>query len=501
MHASAAFRALRNNCGLLEYLLADPRWEGAIQEGPTPAGRVIDTGGQPPGVLLLGSGMAAVELAPDASRAGDTGSPTTAFAFHGDAPARTPDAEGVVRWRIGPGDHLEIGPRAGGAGGRRARLFTLTRCEWLFLPFDPLGDGAPPLDALGRNPLLLALDGRRVFDRVNLVAKLTRFPLLADLSYDAVRYLSAFFRPASFEPGETIHAEGALPFPALLLEGMVTGPSGTFPAGSVLFPEELTADPGHLAVPVAGDWVARTRCVLARIPVGLAGLLQEWDARASRRGDYRHSRPWVVVIGDHDEAAPDAQTLALNLAAQEGAGDGGPLEVQVPVLAIDVDWNSLAARANPQMLAQIPREPAWGSWSGPPQVFGSKCLAGVVGLDLASYTTTTKVMELIKAVDSWFLAQERWRKIVFRLPRAAGRIWEPVVERAIRLCVSCTDPLDPLPPICPSLHDVLRICRPDPAGSFEVVSRTPYFSVPRDPAATARFWSTGQPWCLATEGG
>jgi hypothetical protein len=205
--------------------------------------------------------------------------------------------------------------------------------------------------------------------------------------------------------------------------------------------------------------------------------------------------------GGAEETAPDAQTIALNLAAREGTDlqPASGLDVATPVLVIDADYESLELRAPSSLLSEIVFDPDWSTWSGPGRPFGSKTETGVVGLDYKAFTEPAEVQKLIGRVDKWFKGQDVYKKIYFRLPRGAGLTWRPVLRRAFRIQVTTDDLLDPLPPFIPPLADVLRIVRPIPDQPFRMVSRVPYFTLPRTPEPTADFWQAGEPWFKTQE--
>lgn len=474
-------------------------WQDALQDGATQAGGILETERQPAGALILAYGVAVVEMVPPERPPEDVRGPFDFGATVG-SPPREPRV--VTRYRIGPGDHLEI------AGGGRhpdagvARVHASADCEWVFVPVVPPGGGAPAPDPSGRHPVLGALADRRFLHRQDLVGRLHCFPLLAGLSYDAVRYMASFFRMARYVPGEVLFAKDQKARPTLVLSGVIEGPGGIHGPGSTLFPDDLTWDGDVSPSHAPDDFVARSRTVTAEMPTGLAPTLASHDIRSAMRWDPRRQWPWVVMLGHGvDEAAPDAQTLAFNLAAREGADlhPAAGSDVATPVLLIDADHLSLEHRAPVELLSKIDVEPDWSTWAGPEQAFGSKVATGVVGLRYSDYGSVADVESLIGKVDKWLKGQDVFRKVLFRLPRDAGPIWEPLMAWAIRIQVTTDDLVDPLPRIVPPLADVLRIVRPLPDQPFRIVSRAPYFALPRTPGPTREFWQTGVPWIYTQE--
>jgi hypothetical protein len=498
VNLSDAARTVRQHCPLIARVVQVPGWGDLLQDGHSSPGRIVTTARQPAGVLVLLHGAAIVERsAPPPPPPGDA-PPSGAFDFGGAPwPARV-EAGDAGRWRISSGDHVPVPPADSAAP--TVNLVTSSSCEWTFVPADPDGSGAPPPDQDGRNALARGLEDRAELARRDVVSKLTRFPALAGLSFDAVRYIASFLTVGRYGTGERVFSVGEEARPTLLLEGSIDGPDGTFHPGALLFPADLKVAPPFSPTIVAAEHVASRRTITASLPPGLALLLQDHDARASRRGDFRQRYPWLVAVGGGaEEVAPDAQTIALNQAAHEATDTGGALSSATPVLVIDADFESLERRAPPSMIAAIDHEPTWAGWSGPGQPFGPKVKAGIVGLDLARYPDRVAVLKLISAIDKWFTAQDEIKKILFRLPRNAGRHWGPVLHRAQRITVTTDDLLDPLPSLVPPLADVLRIARPIPGQPFRMAARVPYFTLPRELEPTRQFWSTGIPW-LMTQG-
>ena len=122
-----------------------------------------------------------------------------------------------------------------------------------------------------------------------------------------------------------------------------------------------------------------------------------------------------------------------------------------------------------------------------------------MGLDFAAYPDVLAVKALVDKVDDWIRGQDVIKKIVFRLPRDPGPAWAPVIARASRVMITTDDLMSPLPAIAPPLADVLRIVRPDPDLPFRMVSRIPYFTLPRSQGPTDDFWRTGDPWIFTQE--
>ncbi len=497
MDLSQAALTVRSSSPISGPLLPHPSWTGVIQDGPTASGQSLGTERQPAGALILAWGSAVVEMVRPTSLPIDVRGP---FDFSSLLPLSPGEPAPVARYRIGPGDHLEI------AGGRRhptapvARVQADTDCEWTFVPADPPG-GTPAPDPHGRHPLLGVLADRRYLHRQDLVGRLTRFPLLAGLSFDAVRFMASFLRVGRYRPGEPVFAAGEDARPTLVLAGTIHGPGGSFGPGSTLFGDDLTWDPAVVPSKASADFVARSRAITAEMPTGMAPVLAGLDARIGFTW-IAPPHPWVVTVGDGiDEAWPDAQTIAFNLAAREGA-DLKPAAGQdpcTPVLLIDADYASLHARAPTNLLSLIDVEPTWATWTGPRKAFGSKVEAGVVGLQYTNYGSGSQVEAMVDAVDAWLQGQDIVRKILFRLPRDADVQWKPVVCRASSIQVTTDDLMDPLPRIVPPLADVLRIARPDPSARFRMVSRTPWFSLPREEEPTRQFWATGEPWIYTQE--
>ena len=474
-------------------------WDEAFEEVATSVGHRFGTERQPAGVLILANGVAVVEIVPP------EGPPQVArgafdFGSYGGSPG---GPERVVTcYRIGPGDHLEVPGASRQPGARVATVHGMSDCEWIFVPLEPPTGGPAPVDPYGRHPVLGPLADRRFLERQGLVERLTRFPLLSGLSYDAVRFVASFFRVARYGPGERLYAVGDTVRPTLVLAGRVTGSDGSHGPGSVLFQDDLTHDPAALPTIATSEIVAQARVLTAELPAGLSSRLVFLDPRALMALDDRRRWPWVVVMGGGEgEAAPDAQTVALNLAAREGA-DLSPSageDVATPVLVVDADYESLERRAPPHLISKIDFDPNWSTWGGPQLAFDSKIQAGIVGLDFPSFQTIGDVEKMVARVDKWLKGQDVYKKIYFRLPRNPGFIWSPVLARAFRIQVTTDDLLDPLPALVPPLADVLRIVRAIPDQPFRVVSRVPYFTLPRTPAPTDDFWRTGVPWIYTQE--
>jgi hypothetical protein len=430
-------------------------------------------------------------------------------------------------WRIGTGDHLEVPGERRRSDALVARIVALSSCQWAFVPLELPGAVPWPVHASARHPVLDTLADRRFVHRQDLVRKLTRFPLLHGLSFDAVRYVTSFFRVRHYPPHARVFEDGDEARPTLLLAGLLQGPDGLLGEGATLFPDDLTGDPSTTPSTVAGDYVVRRSLITAELPAGMAQELAGHDPRLRRHPDpaapaipspppaslaswpdplpsleqRRAERPWFVLVGDGvEEAPPDTQTLALNLAAAERGSRVLPTSATpTGQLVVDADYARLAQRAPGSLAERVSESPDWETWTGPEDAFGSDTDVGVVGLDPADYASPADVEQLVDDVDRWLRRDGRYVAVWFRLPRAAGPIWAPLAQRArtFHLCVS--DLFEPQPPVVPSLTDVVRAYRPHPRRPGRGVSQLPLVHMPVDPEATQRFWATGVPWVLSEE--
>jgi len=281
---SPAAEMIRQYHPLLRPLRDYELYDATVEADTTPAGRVLDLADAPSGVLVLG----------------------------GKPPLHRPID---------------------------ARIFCATDCEWFFIP------AADDLGALGvteTDPVARGLREQLRLLEGDFLLQLTRFGPLRHLSYDAVRLLAYFFEIKRHRPGETVLVAGDEARPTLVLEGALKGPGGTFPPGSVLFEEQFCVGPGGPTIPA--DFVARGRTVTAELPTNAYSDLLPLDDRILARHDERWALQWNAVVGEPTEAAPDAQTIALNLVAREGTGDG-PLSPAISVLVLDADGPALEARA------------------------------------------------------------------------------------------------------------------------------------------------------------
>lgn len=468
---------------LLRSLNEHPAYAATVATDVTAAGRVLDLAEAPSGVLVLARGEAVLEAA---GRRGARPRPRGKFEFAGTS-GLTPRLEpGVARQRLGRCDWVLVGGRPPLNSNANARIFCTTECEWFFIPTAPT---MASVGVEGTDPLARSLRQQRSLQDADFLLQLTRFAPLRHLSYDAVRLLSYFFDVRTYHPGEVVLAGGDEARPTLVLEGALTGPGGTVPAGSVLF-EELFR-PGAATPSIAADFVAHGRTVTAELPLAAFGDLLPLDDRIVARHDLRWERQWNVVVGDPDEDAPDAQTIAFNLAAREGSEDG-PLSPAISVLLIDAGGAQLEARAGstgwpaiPIVATMAPPPPAHPLWPGR--------RVTVVALDPTHFTTEAEVQKLVKETDLWVQGAGKFDKVIVRIPRA-GPQWAPVIARAIAVDVITDDLMDPLPEWVGTEVDVVRIARPRSGVGFRTASHTPFITLPRDPKPTTEFWQTGQPW-------
>ncbi len=285
----------------------------ARAKGTTPAGNVLVSDDQPEGVLVLASGHAFAEALPPSQSKLSKGSEVGgSFTFGGtSAGSRPVDGKAVARWRVGVGDHLRIGGGVFGAAPGSGRLYAASKCEWIFYPADPLGNGSPPLGPDGRNPLIRFLRERRYIEDLGVVLRLRRLPLLSRVDFDAVRFLLTFFEVVRYKPGDPVLAALDPVRPISVLDGRIGGPSGSYGPGSFLFADQLSPNPSPGPPPPAGaEYLALDRTVTLEIRDPLVPLLQDHDPRIGAAWDARWERPWQAIIGDVGEAAPDAQTAS-----------------------------------------------------------------------------------------------------------------------------------------------------------------------------------------------
>jgi len=469
---------------LLRPLAEHALYDATVEWDLTGAGRVLDLSLAPAGVLVLAAGQAVVEIA---GRTTARGRPEGKFDFTGNAEIAAKLEPGVVRRRVGRGDWVVAGGHPPLHVVPDARIHCTTECEWFFVPHV---DSVAELGVPGTDPLVASLSDLGRLEEADFLLRLTRFGALRHLTYDAVRMLSYFFQVRHYHSGEVVFAARSDPHPTLVLEGTLQRPGATFPSGSVLF-EELLAPGGPPAVvSLPDDLVARGRAVTVELPMTAHTALLDLDDRLVARHDIRWEQQWNVVVGDPNEAAPDAQTIALNLAAREGR-DEGPLSPAIPVLLIDADGPPMESRTGTTWLASMPLV---GSFTTPPAPLApwSDSRVGVVGLRPAAFTTEVEVLQLIKDVDTW-LPNTDYRKVIIRIPRT-GKQWAPVIARAISVDVITDDLMDPLPELVGDDVDVVRVARPRDGEGFRTATHTPFITLPRDPVPTAAFWRTGQPW-------
>ncbi len=480
-----AVESVRNYHPLLTSIAEVDAYTAVTTVGATEAGRTLDLAEQPAGVLILASGHAVVEYA-GRRRAVDR---PEVFSFAGHAGAAPNLEPGVERFRVGRCDWLVAGGHPPLHEVPDARVFCTSQCHWIFVPTAQIAAAAIE----GGDPLRRALRDRVRLRSQSFLVKLTRFAPLAHLSYDAVRHLASFFEVKRYVPGEKVLAAGEVGRPMLVLAGVLTSGPATFPPDAVLFEDALRPGPFGGPPPVLPDpLVARSRSTVAELEPSVLADLLPFDERLRARHDHRWARPWNAVVGDPDDDAPDAQTIALNLACREGR-DGGPLAPAARILVIDADGDALHARATDEVRAEIPLLGAWDHAWAPTLPFGPDYRVSVVGLKPNAFTHPGAVGKLVLDVDEWVAHAELVDKVVFRVPRA-GDQWRAVIERSVAVDVITDDLLDPLPKLADGLLDVVRIARPRPDAPFRTAARVPFVTLPRTPAPTAAFWSTGKPW-------
>lgn len=484
--------------GSLAIAAANAGTFGQAQIHDTPAGHWVDLGNPLPGLLVLVDGHAVLELhARNTSPATDI-LPDVTACLAGQPPERDlrlgrPDGRRV---RLGVGEALMLRPVPFDAKAKanwpRLSVYALSPLKWAWQPENGAIDRDNPA-----SPLAAVHDDFARYLSRGLQPQIAAFPGASALSFDAARLVASFGAVKRLVEGRVLFEKGADTHAGVVVSGSVGIGRTVLRAGDLLFPHRFGPGPFSFE-PAPEDVVAREDTLVVLFHHEMLVRLAQLDQRGRLAAPTVRTRALHVVIGDADEARPDGQTMAIQVAASIAQEIAGFPEIPGEVWYVDLDGERFSQRLPVALrsvvplvesLVGLPVLPTAAPWRK------RGLLLELAAVSAKAVTSRSEVEQLLKLLlpDSPGTVSQ----VILRVPRAACSVLEAVFEQAYSVSISCDHLVERVPDGLPATCDLVRLRRFGRRESTILVEEMPETRYERADSPTTTFWSTGIPWCLA----